>query len=156
MRNGDYLMSFYPNEMSQVCTSASNIFSNRCPVIQICLMNQAKTKLSPPDNGPVYVYPSMVQECECNLRDFQNLESDVKETLLQICNKSVIAKCLCEDDRDLLHKYYLYLNGIPNSLAKVYLSCSSWDYSSMIHFVAYLHQCDPISLSEALEIMLPE
>ena len=156
LRHGDYLLTFYPSEIPQVCTSASNIYSNKSPVIQICLMGQARTELAnSPDQEPQFVYPHQLPDIECNLKDFQSLDADVKETLLTICNKSVIAKSLTEDDRDLLHKYYLYLNGIPNALAKVYLSCSSWDYSSIIHFVAYLRQCDPVSLSEALELLLP-
>ncbi len=156
LRNGDHLLAFYPNEILQVCTSASNIYSNTSPVIQIAFMTPSRTKLpTGPNEEPQYVYPHQIPDIECNLKDFQSLDTDTKETLLSICNKSVIAKSLTEDDKDLLHKYYLYLNGIPNALAKVYLSCSSWDYSSIIHFIAYLRQCDPVSLSEALELLLP-
>lgn len=101
-----------------------------------------------------FTYPSLINECECNLKDFQSLTSEVKENLLAICNKSVIADTLNEDEKDLIHSYYLYLNGIPYALNKVYLSFRSYDYSSLIHFYAYLKQCDSIGLTESLELLL--
>ena len=126
-------MSFYQSEMPTICTSASNIFANKCPVIQVCLMRQARTKHLPGPSAPkhtTYVYPCLAELTEQQLlKEFDSLEStDAQERLLAICNKSVIARSLEEQDRDMLHRYYLYLNGIPNALAKVYLSCSSWDY----------------------------
>lgn len=122
-------------------------------------MSQARTKYAPrsASEHTVYVYPALAEQTEQQtLREFDSLESsEIQERLLAICNKSVIARSLEEQDRDLLHRYYLYLNGIPNALAKVYLSCSSWDYSSMVHFINYVKQCDPVSLSESLELLLP-
>lgn len=101
-----------------------------------------------------FTYPSLTNECECSLKDFQTLTPDVKENLLEICNKSVIADTLNEDEKDLIHQYYLYLNEIPNALNKVYLSFSSYDYSSLINFYAYLKKCGSVSLTESLELLL--
>ena len=102
------------------------------------------------------MYPNLGTECECILRDFQSLPVDVKENLLQICNKSVIADTLNDDEKDLIHEYYLYLNGIPNALNKVFLSFKSFDFSSLINFYAYLKQCDTVILTESLELLLPK
>lgn len=143
--SGNHLICLFTSETPRLCTSASNIYSETCPVIQIEFQN---------DNF-IYAYPSLNNECDCILKDFHQLTSEVKENLLQICNKSVIADTLNEDEIDLIHKYYLYLNGIPNALNKVYLSFASYDYSSLIHFYAFLKQCDLLSLTEALELLLP-
>lgn len=68
----------------------------------------------------------------------------------------MIADTLNEDEKDLVHSFYLYLNGIPNALNKIYLSFSPFDYSSLINFYAYLKQCDSLTLTESLELLLPK
>lgn len=62
---------------------------------------------------------------------------------------------ISEDERDLISKYYVYLNKTPNALAKIYISLPSYDFSSIINFYAYLDQLRPLNLSESLEILLP-
>lgn len=61
---------------------------------------------------------------------------------------------LTESDKEFINHHYLYLNGIPNALAKVFLSFPTWDFSSIIHFYAFLKQTDPLALSESLELLL--
>ncbi len=112
------------------------------------------------------------------MKNFQKLPDNIKEKLLNICNKSITANTLVylfltflpnqsfqfsiffvfrfnEDDKDVIHEYYLYLNGIPNALAKVFLSFRSWDYSSIINFNEYLKHYDTLNLAESFELLLP-
>lgn len=89
------------------------------------------------------------------MKDFQALPSDLKDTLIEICNQSIVANRMTEVQRDLINEYFTYLNGIPFSLSKIYLSLISYDYSSIIHFYAYLRQNDPLNILEAIELLLP-
>lgn len=88
------------------------------------------------------------------MKDFHSLSTDIKERLLNICNKSVVANSLNQDEKDLINEYYSYLNGIPNSLSKIYLSLISWDFSSIIHFYAYLKQAELVTVAESIELLL--
>ena len=60
-----------------------------------------------------------------------------------------------EMEKDAIHSHYQYLSGIPNALAKVYLSMQSWDFSSILHFHSFLRQCEMLRLAESIELLLP-
>lgn len=60
-----------------------------------------------------------------------------------------------EEERDLISKYYVYLNKIQNAVAKIYISLPSYDFSSIINFYAYLNKLSPLNLTESLELLLP-
>ena len=79
----------------------------------------------------------------------------MKDSLIEICNQNNAVNKITQNQKDLLNEYFTYLNGIPFSLSKVFLSLISYDYSSIIHFYAYLRQSDSLSLNEAIELLLP-
>lgn len=118
----------------------------------IDLILYSKIEFQSYDNN--YKYPNEIYECECNLKDFQSLPNDLKDSLIEICNQSIAVNKMTQNQKDLINEYFTYLNGIPFSLSKVYLSLVSYDFSSIIHFYAYLKQIDPLSLNEAIELLL--
>ena len=117
-------------------TNASNLADRHTPVVEISIGGDKY--LTRQASRVVYVYPPHLQATDTSTsdqvvvaattttKDFHQLADDVKDRLLELCNKSVLtiatnASPLTDDDKDLIHKYYAYLSGIPNALAKVSL-----------------------------------
>lgn len=75
--------------------------------------------------------------------------------MINICNRSITVNIMNSNEKQLVRDNSLYLNSIPNSLSKIYLSCSSWDIRTMTNFYAYIKQYESLNTSEALELLLP-
>jgi hypothetical protein len=93
--------------------------------------------------------------CFSQLKEFDKLQDNFKKELINICNRSITVNTMNSNEKQLIRDNSLYLNSIANSLSKIYLSCSSWDYKTMINFYAYIRQYESLNTSEALELLLP-
>ncbi len=158
MPGEDSLLVFFERETPlPISTTVSNVYSNKMPMIQITLADYDYF-YAYIDSGDLFKEESEADNKSFSseqANDFHSLSPELRERLLEICNKNIIANNLTESDRQFVYQNYSFLNAIPNALAKIYLSFPAWHREFMFEFYSFLKQTELLSLSESLELLLP-
>ncbi|KAM3726746.1 Phosphatidylinositol 3-kinase piki-1 [Dirofilaria immitis] len=87
-------------------------------------------------------------------RDFNSLDSDTQQNLLDIV-ESGVTHSLTEDEKETLWEKRHYLTQIPEALPLVLASAVGWDWASLTNIYQLLDDWMPLSSVQAIELLLP-
>ncbi|KAK6109822.1 Phosphatidylinositol 3- and 4-kinase family protein [Brugia pahangi] len=87
-------------------------------------------------------------------RDFNSLDSDTQQNLLDIV-ESGVTHSLTEDEKEALWEKRHYLTHIPDALPLVLASAVGWDWASLTNIYQLLDDWMPLSSVQAIELLLP-
>uniref|UniRef100_A0A1I7VGA5 Phosphatidylinositol-4-phosphate 3-kinase n=1 Tax=Loa loa TaxID=7209 RepID=A0A1I7VGA5_LOALO len=87
-------------------------------------------------------------------RDFNSLDSDTQQNLLDIV-ESGVTHSLTEDEKETLWEKRHYLTQIPDALPLVLASAVGWDWASLTNIYQLLDDWMPLSSVQAIELLLP-
>uniref|UniRef100_A0A0R3S5X0 phosphatidylinositol 3-kinase n=1 Tax=Elaeophora elaphi TaxID=1147741 RepID=A0A0R3S5X0_9BILA len=87
-------------------------------------------------------------------RDFNSLDSDTQQNLLDII-ESGVTHSLTEDEKETLWEKRHYLTQIPDALPLVLASAVGWDWASLTNIYQLLDDWMPLSSVQAIELLLP-
>ncbi|VDM96038.1 unnamed protein product [Thelazia callipaeda] len=87
-------------------------------------------------------------------RDFNSLDSDTQQNLLDIVENGVTYS-LTEDEKEALWEKRYYLTNIPAALPLVLASAVGWDWASLTNIYQLLDDWMPLSSVQAIELLLP-
>ncbi|VDK86356.1 unnamed protein product [Litomosoides sigmodontis] len=87
-------------------------------------------------------------------RDFNSLDSDTQQNLLDIV-ESGVTHSLTEDEKETLWEKRHYLTHITDALPLVLASAVGWDWASLTNIYQLLDDWMPLSSVQAIELLLP-
>ncbi|XP_063237766.1 phosphatidylinositol 4-phosphate 3-kinase C2 domain-containing subunit beta [Bacillus rossius redtenbacheri] len=148
MAQGSYLLSLWPavadKRLGPAPAPGTHPHGDSDPVLWVEF----------PDYGGCTVFPSTKN---CGLAptcDFNSLDPNTQQQLLDITEQDAFTRPLVED-REVLWEKRHYLHDRPGALPKVLLAAHSWDWACLRDLHATLHSWSPLPPVGALQLLLP-
>nr|XP_006811760.1 PREDICTED: phosphatidylinositol 4-phosphate 3-kinase C2 domain-containing subunit beta-like [Saccoglossus kowalevskii] len=145
MLDGSHLFGLWPDDKaSPIGTCASNILQAHSVIIQVDF---------PKYDGDVIFPP--VEKTHLLVKDYEDLDQDVKTKIRQILKKDTLAR-LVEHENKLIWNNRHYLHALPNALPWLLRVVESWDWSSLGDLYSLLHHWTPLEPVDALQLLHPQ
>uniref|UniRef100_T1J9I0 Uncharacterized protein n=1 Tax=Strigamia maritima TaxID=126957 RepID=T1J9I0_STRMM len=139
IRQGNFLLGLWPEELDKTISPAAQNLDPYCPIIEIKLP-EFECKIS---------FPSVTKTNPYRCLNFEHLDEATQHQLLELINRPSWVNCT-DEDREFLWERRHALYDIPAALPRVILAAHSWNWSSLSDIYSMLKEWTPMSPIDAL------